>query len=230
MTMPRLIARELLDDETTSGDVTAWRTSMHDLARVNRLLGGRRLLRDEIDRLEPLPHKILDVATGGADMAAFMVDHLRGRGVAATCVAVDRSPQALEVAAERVGGRPDVELKQADATALPFADKSFDLATIVLAFHHFDGDAAIAVLRELARVATTVVVNDLRRSRLAWAFAKYAFPLFTRNRYTLADGPMSVLRAYTPEEASAIAAAAGWTAIAVRKYPGYRMALVGGTA
>lgn len=228
--MPRLIARELMDDETTSGDDQLWRGSMHDLARVNRLLGGRRLLRKEIDRLDPPPKKILDVATGGADMPGFMVDYLRSRGVAATCVGVDRSPRALAVATEHVAGRSDVTLEQADATALPFADKSFDLATIVLAFHHFDGDAAVAVLRELARVARTVIVNDLRRSTLAWAFAKYAFPLFTRNRFTLADGPMSVLRAYTPAEASAIAVAAGWTRVAVRTYPPYRMALVGGTA
>jgi len=228
--MPRLIARELMDDDTTSGDAAVWRGSLHDLARVNRLLGGRRLLRIEIDRIEPPPRTILDVATGNADLPAFMLDHLRSRGIAATCVAVDRSPKVLSIAAERIGRRSDIRLQQADATALPFARKSFDLATIVLAFHHFDGDAAIAVLRELARVGKTVIVNDLRRSTLAWAFARYAFPLFTRNKLTLSDAPMSVLRAYTPDEASAIARAAGWTRIAVRKYPSYRMALVGGTA
>ena len=226
--MPRLIARELMDDDTTSGDAALWRGSLHDLARVNRLLGGRRLLRLEIDRIDPPPRTILDVATGNADLPAFMLDHLRSRGIAATCVAVDRSPKVLSIAAEHVASRPDIRLLQADATALPFADTSFDLATIVLAFHHFDGDAAVAVLRELARVAKTVIVNDLRRSPLAYAFAKYAFPLFTHNRFTLSDAPTSVLRAYTPQEASAIARDAGWTRIAVRKYPGYRMALVGG--
>jgi ubiquinone/menaquinone biosynthesis C-methylase UbiE len=227
--MPRLIARELMDDDTTSGDPTVWRGSLHDLARVNRLLGGRRLLRLEIDRIEPLPRTILDVATGNADLPIFMLDHLKSRGVAATCVAVDRSAKVLSIAAERIAGRADIRLQQADATALPFPDKSFDLATIVLAFHHFDGDAAIAVLRELARVAKNVIVNDLRRSWLAWAFARYAFPLFTRNMFTLSDAPMSVLRAYTPDEAYELARTAGWTKIAVRRYPGYRMALVGGT-
>ena len=228
--MPRLIARELMDDDTTSGDDADWRGSLHDLARVNRLLGGRRCLRLEIDRIEPPPRTILDVATGGADLPAFMLDHLHSRGVAATCVAVDRSPKVLAIAAGRVAGRDDIRLQQADATSLPFADESFDLATIVLAFHHFDGDAAVEVLRELARVAKTVIVNDLRRSMVAYAFAKYAFPLFTRNKFTLADAPMSVLRAYTPQEASALARNAGWTRVAVRKYPGYRMALVGGAA
>jgi ubiquinone/menaquinone biosynthesis C-methylase UbiE len=227
--MPRLIARELMDDETSSGEAAGWRGSVHDLARVNSLLGGFRLMRIEIDRMPVPPRSILDVGTGGADMAAFMMDHLRSRGVRAACTAVDRSPMMLSIAAERLAGRDDVRLQAADATALPFPDLSFDLATLVLALHHFDGQSAIAVLRELARVARTVIVNDLRRSAVAWAFARFVFPLFTRNHFTLYDGPLSVLRAYTPSEARELAQQAGWTSIAVRKHPGYRMALVGGS-
>jgi ubiquinone/menaquinone biosynthesis C-methylase UbiE len=226
--MPRLIARELMDDDASSADVADWRGSLRDLARVNALLGGRRLLRIEIDRLRPLPRTIVDVATGGADIPVFMIDHLRTLGVDATCVAVDRSPRVLSIAAEHVAGRSDVRLQQADAAALPFADGSFDLATLVLALHHFDGAAAVAVLRELARVANTVIVNDLRRSRIAWLFARCVFSVFTRNRFTRNDGPMSVLRSYTPDEARALARDAGWTKISVRKHPGYRMAIVGG--
>ena len=226
--MPRLIARELMDDDSSSGEAADWRGSLHDLARVNSLLGGRRLMRIEIDRMPVPPRKILDVGTGGADMPVFMIDHLRSRGVEATCVAIDRSTRVLSIAAERLVGRHDVRLQIAEATALPFPDASFDLATLVLALHHFDGQSAIAALRELARVARTVIVNDLRRSRVAWAFARFAFPLFTRNRFTLYDGPLSVLRAYTPSEARELAQQAGWTSVAVRKHPGYRMALVGG--
>ena len=226
--MPRLIARELMDDDASSEQPALLRGSLHDLARVNALLGGTRLMRIEIDRLASPPQTIIDVATGGADMPVFMVEHLAARGIHATCVGVDRSKAILAIAAERIGERSDVRLQQAEATALPFADGSFDLATIVLAFHHFDGAAAVSVLRELARVARAVIVNDLRRSRIAWAFARFVFPVFTRNRFTLADGPMSVLRAYTPDEVRALARDAGWKSIAVRKYPPYRMALVGG--
>ena len=226
--MPRLIARELMDDDASSGDSAEWRGSLRDLERVNRLLGGRRLLRMELDRLRPAPRTIVDVATGGADLPLFMVDHLRANGVEATCVAVDRSERVLAIARERLAGRTDVRLIAADATALPFADGSFDVATMVLALHHFDGRAAVDVLRELARVARTVIVNDLRRSRIAWLFARVVFPLFTRNRFTRSDGPTSVLRAYTPDEARSLARDAGWTTIDVRRYAGYRMALVGG--
>jgi SAM-dependent methyltransferase len=226
--MPRLIARELMDDEAQTADVAEWRGSLHDLARVNSLLGGRRLMRREIDRLPCRPKTVLDVCTGGADVPAFVVDYLQSRGVAATCVAVDRSACFLALAAERLGARADIRLQLADAEDLPFGDGSFDLATLVLSLHHFDDESAVGVLRELARVGRTVIVNDLRRSPVAWAFARFVFPVFTRNRCTLHDGPMSTLRAYTPEEAHALAAAAGWTRIEVRKHPGFRLALVGG--
>lgn len=226
--MPRLIAHELIDDPLSSGETADWRGSLQDLARVNALLGGLRLMRIEIDRLPAPPTTILDVGTGGADVPTFMLDHLRSRGVQAACVAVDRSERVLGIASERLRGRKDVRLQIADATALPFPDASFDLATLVLALHHFDGDSAVTVLRELARVARTVIVNDLRRSRIAWAFARFFFPFFTRNRFTLYDAPLSVLRAYTPAEVRALAYEAGWTQVAVRKHPGYRLALVGG--
>src|SRR5205085_3436555 len=137
-----------------------------------------------LERLPQLPRTLLDVATGSADMPLFMLGYLRSRGVSARCVATDRSVRILALAAERVGRRDDVRLVLADAGALPFGDGAFDIATCNLALHHFDGREAVAVLRELARVGRTVIVNDLRRSRVAWAFAKLVFPLFTANPFT----------------------------------------------
>ena len=226
--MLRSAARELLDDEPADAERAEWRGSLRDLDRVNAWLGGRRLVRIEIDRLPEPPRSLLDVGTGSADLALYAIDHLRSRGVSAKCVAVDRSATMLAIAAERVGGRNDIELVAADATALPFRAKSFDLALMTLALHHFDETQAVCVLRELARVARCVIINDLRRSAFAWALVRIFFPLLTRNRLTLHDAPISVLRAYTPLEARRLAAAAGWDSIAVRRHAAFRMALVGG--
>jgi len=228
--MLRSAARELLDDEPADAERGEWRGSLRDLDRINAWLGGRRLVRIEIDRLPDPPRSLLDVGTGSADLAVFAVDHLRSRGVAAKCVAIDRSATMLSIAAERLRGRDDIELAAADASALPFRAKSFDVALMTLALHHFDETQAVSVLRELARVAHRVIINDLRRSAFAWAFARLCFPLLTRNRLTLHDAPISVLRAYTPDEARRLAAAAGWDTIAVRRHAAFRMALVGGAA
>jgi ubiquinone/menaquinone biosynthesis C-methylase UbiE len=228
--MARLIAREHLDDDAASEDAAVWRGSLRDLDRVNAWLGGRRLLRVEIERLETPPSSVIDVAAGSGDNIAYIAGALRARGARPRCVALDRSPRVLSVAAERLAGLDDIELVAADACSLPFADKSFDVAMLTLALHHFDGDAAVTVLRELARVARTAIVNDLRRSKVAWMLTRLLFPLFTSNPFTLHDGPVSVLRAYTPSEARELAGRAGWTTIAVRTHPGFRMALVGGAS
>lgn len=226
--MERLVARELMDDDETIGTSAQWSETLTDLARVNAYLGGWTALRTELDRLPKPPRRIVDVATGGADLPRRLLDYLADRGIAAVCTAVDRSARILRLAQEHNGGRGDLSFMKADARQLPFADRSFDLATCNLALHHFEPPEAIAVLRELARVAATVIVNDLRRSWVAWAFARFAFPLLTSNRFTRNDGPVSVRRAYTPRELEDLACRAGWSTMRVHRKPGYRMTLTGG--
>ncbi|HXW51671.1 MAG TPA: methyltransferase domain-containing protein, partial [Candidatus Acidoferrales bacterium] len=172
----------------------------------------------------------LDVAAGGADLSARLVQYLATRGVAADCTALDRSQPALDAAARAQQGREGVRFVRGDARRLEFADHSFDLAMMNLALHHFDGADAVVVLRELARVGRRVIVNDLRRSAIAWALASVAFPILTTNPLVRNDAPLSVRRAYTPAELRELAREAGWRTAAVRTHPWYRMTLVSGLA
>ncbi|MBV8165131.1 MAG: methyltransferase domain-containing protein [Candidatus Eremiobacteraeota bacterium] len=226
--MRRSIAREMMDDDETIGTPAQWRQSLGDLARINLWLGGWHALRSELERLPEPPSAIVDVATGGADLPERVLAYLARRGRHANCVAVDRSARILGLAQMMRAGNGQLTFVQADARALPFADRSFDVATCNLALHHFDPPDATRVLRELARVGRSVIVNDLRRSWIAWAFARVVFPFFTSNPFTRNDGPISVRRAYTPSELELLARNAGWHRIDVRKQPGYRMTLAGG--
>jgi ubiquinone/menaquinone biosynthesis C-methylase UbiE len=225
----RVIARELMDDDEVV-DEPVWRHTFHELAKVNRLLGGWSALRFEIDRMPDAPRRVLDVGAGGADLSVRLLDYLEARGVQARCVGLDRSEPALAAAAARYPERGELELVRGDARRLAFADGSFDLAMMNLALHHLDGDDAVAALRELARVGKYAIVNDLRRSVLGWALARVAFPLFTRNPLVRNDGPLSVRRAYTPVELASLARAAGWRSVRVRTHPWFRMTLAGGLA
>jgi ubiquinone/menaquinone biosynthesis C-methylase UbiE len=225
--MKRLAQPELIDDEG-AGSPTEWNENFRDLAFINTWLGGVRATLAEIDRIAVTPRTILDVGTGGADMPVAIVDHLRARGVASRCVALDRSPRALIAAAERVRGRSDIELVRGDACALPYPDGSFDLVTCNLALHHFDPPDAVRALAEMGRVGRDVIVNDLRRSAAGWLLARAVLPLISRNRFTLHDGPLSVRRAYAPDEARSLARESGWMRVAVRTHFGARMTLTGG--
>ena len=85
---------------------------------------------------------VLDVATGTGLVAAGLLE--RGLRVAG----VDQSPEMLERARARFGDR--VQLVEASAERLPFADASFDHLTFTYLLRYVEDPAA--TLRELARV------------------------------------------------------------------------------
>ncbi len=97
-------------------------------------------------------HDVLDAATG----TGLALRALRSRSADLRLTGIDLSPGMLAVARAAL---PGAELVEGDATALPFADASFDLVTCVTALHLIDdGDAALAewvrVLRPAGRVVT----------------------------------------------------------------------------
>lgn len=195
---------ELLDgDGLTPTEVSA---NLADLARLNRLPGGAGASIAAIRRLggSRAALRVLDVGAGGGDLAVAFARH----GWAT--VAVDRHPEVLAVARRRIGSTPRIELREADAVALPFEDGSFDVAHASLLLHHLEPDEAVTVLREMARVsAAGVVVNDLRRGWSAAAVTMATTAVLARSGVTRHDGAISARRAYTLEEQDRLVTDAG---------------------
>ncbi len=98
---------------------------------------------------------ILDVGCGtGALLSA-----LQRIDPAARLRGVDLTPAMLRIASRKLA--PAAALAAADAAALPFADRSFDLVLTTSSFHLWDDP--LAGLREMARVARPtgrIVVTD----------------------------------------------------------------------
>lgn len=206
--------------------------SLADLRGVNRWLGGARevirLLAPMLDRLAARPARVLDVATGSADIPLLLARWGRRRGVPLEIVATDLHPMTLEVARRRARGEPWVAVRSADALALPFEDGAFHFALCCTALHHFTEEDAVRVLRELDRVASAgVVVSDLRRSRPALLGAQLlAGTVWRRHPITRHDGPHSVRGAFTAAELESLAARAGLRGARVRTHPVFRLSLV----
>jgi ubiquinone/menaquinone biosynthesis C-methylase UbiE len=130
---------------------------------------------------------------------------------------VDVRDEVLQIARRNLRGTDGVTILRADARALPFHDAAFDVAHASLLLHHFEPNEAVTALRELRRVARLgVVVNDLRRGRLAFVATAAAVLALSRGRYTRHDGVLSARRAYTLPELDRLAAAAGLSLVSRR--------------
>ena len=163
--------------------------------------------------------RVVDVGTGGADIPLFLRQSWSGPGPAPELTAADSRPEVL-TAARAVTPLLDgaVDLVEADGRALPWPDDAFDVGHASLVLHHLDPVEAVAFLRELARVSRSgVVINDLDRAVVHWLGAWFLGHLFTRNRLTRADAPLSVRRAYTVPEMAVLLRVAGLRPIAVRR-------------
>ena len=219
--MLRAAGRELLDDHVES--IGELEENFRDIERANRFLGGLTAVRVALRSFEPAT--ILDVGCGSGDIGFALVRDARRRGGALHVTCLDASPEVLEIARRRQQNSA-LSFVRGDGSVLPFGDASFDVVMCNLTLHHCDPPAALALLRELRRVARVApLVTDLRRSRAAWAGASILAALCTRNRLTRHDAPLSVLRAYTPREALQLAREAGWRDPRVKLAPFYRMVL-----
>lgn len=186
-------------------------SNLDDLARYSRITGGASIILSRLASMaRALPRgarlSILDIGAGGADIAGRVDRWARLRGFSPRIVAADIDRRMIDVAATRSRASSKVALCQSDARCLPHADGAFDLAYSSLVMHHL-ADADVArILDEMRRVTTLgFVVADLRRSAMAWSAVWALTRLTSRNRLTLHDGPLSVRRAFTPDEMLSVA-------------------------
>lgn len=219
---------EWLDAETL--DRAALDLNLRDIRRINVLLGWTGFtVRAIIAAMRQEPHRswtLLDVASGSCDIPIAIARAASRAGIALAITATDRSPQICDIAREEsrdvAGLRVDVQ----DALALPYADRSYDIALCTLALHHFEPDAARGLLASLGRVGRRVYIYDVVRSPLAHAGFVTLANLTRMHSMTRHDGAASVRRAYSLAEARALAESAGLRNIrASVRFP-YRLALV----
>src|SRR5262249_21553132 len=180
------------------------------------------LLRAKGDR----PIEVLDVGTGTGDLPLAMVRTGRNLRLAVRVTAVDIDATTARAAAAFTSGEGSVRILRADATALPFRESSFDVVTCSMFLHHFPPDDVVRLLSSFRRLARrAVLVNDLRRHRIPWAFIAVASRMTFRHPMFVHDAPLSVLRGFTDEEMRSAARAAGDDHATVRRLWPFRLVL-----
>lgn len=229
--MERVNAKELLDEGEV--ELPELERSLREVWHVNRYLGGNPALFAHLGKLLADTKasqgniRLLDVATGLGDIPLALLRWRKTRGLNISIVCVDIHPRMVELAARRTAAFEAISVSEADGTALPFPDNSFDIAFCNLALHHMDENQAVRLLTELERVSRFGwVVTDLERNRLAYWSAKLLAKLVWRSPVTRHDGPLSVKRSYTASEARLLLQRAGIEGAVVRKHFPFRLAMV----
>jgi len=110
---------------------------------------------------------VLDCATGTGDLA---LEFKRCVGAAGKVIGTDFCAEMLALAPQKAGKAGlDVQFEAADATSLPYADESFDVAAIAFGIRNVD--EPLRCLREMARVTKRdgrVVVLEFGQPRGAF--------------------------------------------------------------
>lgn len=216
--------------DAPDADPAALTRSLGHIAGVNRWLGGQRALRRHLPWALPERRvcRVLDVGTGAGDLATSIIEWGRANGRTVRLTALDIHAGTLEIARARTGHVPQIRLVRGDALRLPFPDGTFDLAHLSMTLHHMEGPALVGSLEELRRVARggRVLVGELERSIPNYLGARLLAATFWRsNPITRHDGPLSVLRAFTPAELLELGRDAGLRSAAVHRHPFYRLVL-----
>jgi hypothetical protein len=191
--MQRIDTEEILDSEACPP--VEVETSLRDLCRINRWFGGVATTRRLIERVACATgiknFSLLEVAAGFGEVPKAAGRQLARKGIVLDVTHLDRVRSHL-----CPGNRAVV----ADALALPFPDRSFDLVSCSLFAHHLDPSELARFAEEALRASRcAVLINDLVRHPVHLALVYAGFPLM-RSYVSRVDGLASVRRAYVPEE------------------------------
>jgi 2-polyprenyl-3-methyl-5-hydroxy-6-metoxy-1,4-benzoquinol methylase len=195
-----------------------------DFPRVNRVVSGWRMtyLSQIRPRFTGSVHSLVDIGSGGGDVARALIGWARRDGVRLDVTAIDPDPRAVDY----VRTLPPVDgfiSRECSSTELVDEGARFDFVISNHVLHHLGAAELDAVLADSERLARRAVVHsDIRRSAAAYLlFSAFTAARF-RGSFIREDGLLSIRRSYRVDELAA-RAPRGW---AVRTQAPYRLLLV----
>jgi ubiquinone/menaquinone biosynthesis C-methylase UbiE len=204
-------APEMLDEG--AGSVEEVHLSLDEMVLINQVFGGysalSRYLKPQLEKAGQSV-SIVDIGAGSGTLALSLVNWAKRQQIKLEIYPLDFSERHLSIAHETIQSKPNIQLIQANALALPFASCQIDYFISCLFMHHLQPEEIIKLLRDSYQLAKRgIVMSDIVRSHLHLLAFRFIQPIFARNFLTRHDAAVSIKRAYTVEELKAFAKAAG---------------------
>lgn len=222
--MKRVVIPELLDND--SGTPAEIATALTDLRHINQWFGGIAVTQSMIAqisrRLGVSSLSLLEVAAGAGFVPQAATRRLRNSGIQLQVALLDRASSHLK----NNSGNGTWAAVAGDATALPFADQSFDVVSCCLFAHHLEPQEVVQFVNDALRVCRrAVIINDVVRDPIHLALVYLSLPLY-RSHFTHHDAPASVRRAYTVAEMHQILQGSTAASVEIKRYPLFRMGAI----
>ncbi|MEQ1903042.1 MAG: methyltransferase domain-containing protein [Pirellulaceae bacterium] len=219
----RVLVPEQMDDPELDPDEHV--RALNGLQRINSWTRNASLVWSQLlpialeDRQRCL--RVLDVATGAADIPISLLKRSAASGVKLEIDACDFSENALRFAAERcAAAKLAVRLFRHDVLHNEIPDQ-YDVVMCSQFLHHLPDADVVVALQSMQRAATKrVIVVDLERGYANWLQVWFATRVLSRSKVVHFDGPQSVRAAFTIDEISRLAHQVGFVSFEVqRKWP-----------
>lgn len=205
-------------------DASVHRHALAGLGKANALSRvaqqiWRAITKDKIQRVNGSPLRVLDIASGGGDVAIRIATLAHRDGVPIEICGCDISATAIAYArfAAEQAGFSNLTFRQLNALTDPLEE--YDVVMNTLFLHHLGDEEARELLRRMAAAARQLaIVDDLQRTGLGYFYAWAGVRLLTGSQIVHTDGPLSVRAAFTRHEAAALARDAGWRDIRIQAH------------
>ncbi len=201
---------ELMDEPCSREVIEA---CLRDLARVNRWFGAYRPLLRWLDEMRqwqgPGPLRILDVACGYGDGLRRIERWASERGVGVELTGIDLNPDSIAIAKSQ--SESGIRWVAADVFAYR-APRPAHLIVSSLFTHHLGDSEVVRFVRWMEQNAEMGwFINDLSRAVVPYHLFRWFAKLARLHPFVQHDGPVSIARAFVPEEWRQLCARAGLT-------------------
>ena len=229
--MKRVVIPELLDTDSGSSQEIA--QALLDLRGINKNFGGIGTLEQMVEHISRslaiTSFTLLEVAAGSGYVPETVRQRLERSGIQLQITLLDRASShlPLQISKHSISGKKlPISAVVADAIALPFQDDSFDLVDSSLFAHHLSPQELVEFVSEALRVCrVAVLINDLVRNPVHLGLVYAALPLF-HSRITRHDAPVSVRRAYTPDEVTDLLQHTTAARVEIQRHYLFRMGVI----
>jgi len=225
----RATAAEFLDLPDCDPALAA--ASYRFMETVNCRFGGVRIVRrflaaETAGRHADAPLRILDIGSGCCDIPLAVSRWARAYDIPLHFTCLEIADHAVDIARGQLAraGNPDLHLLQEDAFTHQPAEP-YDCAVASMCFHHFSNAQIVTLLQRLRGfVINSVLINDLRRSRLASLAARLL--LVGAAAGVRHDALLSIRRGFKIGELTALLRQLAGVAVSVEPARWFRIAAI----